>query len=138
MTSPQTPSKVKDVFWLHAKRQVGTYPKSTEDGGKWLVFVPLSEADAVWEKISRATEEGKLGGSAKISTGLPHANVRDAGSKVICVYTYDCNDETDLKRIREELRKLGVTSEIPYKTNKKTLEGKYAVKGDRNIAKVVL
>lgn len=138
MSSKQRPSEVKDVFWLHARRKTGAYPEFTEDGGKWLVFVPIPEVDSAWDKIKRATEEGKLGGSAKVSTARAHENTRDPDSKVICVYTYDCNDEADVKRIREELRQLGITSEIPYKTDKKTLEGKYAVRGDKNIAKLVL
>jgi len=50
------------------------------------------------------------------------------------VYTYDSNDREDVMRIRTELRKVGIVSKIPYKTNKATLENKYSIKGDTKIS----
>jgi hypothetical protein len=136
--SPDTeakPSKVTGVYWLHAERQKGRYPKSTARSGKWLVFVKNENVDEVWEKIKKATEEGNLGDSAKVATAKPNPNATNSDTKVICVYTYDWADERDVKRIREQIRKLGITNKIPYKADEDTLSGKYRVKGDTRISK---
>ncbi len=132
---PLKPSEVTDSYWLGAERKIGAYPGHTENGGKWLIFVPASQIDEVWEKIKRATEEGKLGSSAKVSTAKPNPNAKDPNSKVICVYTYDWTDEKDAKRVREELRHLGIMSKIPYKADNETFSGKYANRGNTRISK---
>ncbi len=129
------PSEVKDTYWLYAERKVGTYPNANKNCGKWLIFVPITHVDDVWLKIKLATEEGKLGSSAKVSTAKPNPNSANPKKSVICVYTYDWTDEADVKRIRQELRELGITSKIPYKADIDTLEGKYANKGDKHISK---
>ncbi len=49
--------------------------------------------------------------------------------KVICVYTYDWTDEADVRRVRQELRALGITSKIPYKTDDDTNAGRYSSQG---------
>lgn len=128
------PSEVTDVYWIYAERRKGKYPKPTPRSGKWLIFVDPEDVDEVWAKIKRAVEEGRLGDSAKVSTGKPnpHATSRQ---RVICVYTYDWTDEKDVKRIREELRKLGITSKIPYKADQDTIEGKYRKMGHSKISK---
>jgi hypothetical protein len=80
-------------------------------------------------------EEGRLGGSAKVSTAKPNPLSKDPRKRVICVYTYDWTDEEDVRRIREELRKLGVVNKIPYKSDGDTLSGKYRITGHRRISK---
>ncbi len=135
VTGVPKPSEVSEAYWIGAERKKGVYPDHTENGGKWLIFVPLTQVDEVWEKIRRATEEGKLGGSAKASTARPNPNARDPNTKVICVYTYDWTDENDVKRVREELRQLGVLSKIPYKADQETYSGKYANRGNTRISK---
>ena len=135
VTDTLKPSEVIDSYWVEAERRQGVYPDHSENGGKWLVFVPLSQVDDVWEKIRCATEEGRLGGSAKISTAKPNPNARDPKTKVICVYTYDWTDEKDVKRVREELRRLGVLSKIPYKADQETYSGQYANRGNTRISK---
>lgn len=129
------PSEVTNVYWLFAERRKGKYLSHTSRGGKWLIFVPIKDIDEVWDKIKKATEEGKLGSSAKVATGRPNPNVTNPETKVICVYTYDWTDEKDVKRIREELRKLGITNKIPYKADEDTLSGKYRITGHRSISK---
>jgi hypothetical protein len=91
--------------------------------------------DDVWEKIKRATEEGRLGGRVKVATAKPNPNAVNPDKRVICIYTYDCEDEEDVKRVRQELRKLGITGKIPYKTDKATLRGRYQIRGDKKISK---
>lgn len=129
------PSTVTDVYWIYAYRKKGNYPQPSDNCGKWLVFVPDKEVDEVWEKIRSATQEGKLGLASKVATAKGSSLASGSTSKVICVYTYDWTDRKDVTRIREELRKLGITNKIPYKTDKDTLSGKYRRKGDTRISK---
>jgi hypothetical protein len=129
------PSEITDTYWIDAIRKKGKYPKATQKGGKWLVFVDIKNVDEVWAKIKKATEEGKLGSSAKVATAKPNPNATDIETKVICVYTYDWTDEIDVKRIREELRELGITNKIPYKSDEDTLSGKYRMRGHARISK---
>jgi len=146
----QNPSEATDWYWIFASRKKGEYPRSddwvfalggtgrrpecTPRGGKWLIFVNVKDVDEVWAKIKKATEEGRLGAETKVSTVKPKPT--DIGYKkgehVICVYTYDWNDEKDVRRIREELRKLGITNKIPYKADE---DGRYAARGHKRISK---
>ena len=80
--------------------------------GKWLVFVTSDKVDNLWEKIVRSTLAGTLGISAKVST----RDKKNSSSRhVICVYTSDYRSMTDVNRVREGLRQLGVKGRIGYK-----------------------
>src|SRR6478672_8821554 len=127
------PSQETDVPWLGAQRRKGTYPETTNRSGKWLIFVPREQIDNIWLIIKEATEEGILGNTAKVSTASSNPNSTEPNNNVICVYTYDWADEQDVRRIREELRKLGITQKIPYKTNEATRSGQYRVRGHQKI-----
>lgn len=129
------PSEVHEVFWIIAKRKLGEYPLTSPQSGKWLIFVPNSQIDEIWKLIKQATEEGNLGGSAKVSTMRPNANSNDESKKVICVYTYDWTDEEDVMRVRGALRALGHTQKLAYKSDQATMEGKYQVSGHSRISK---
>lgn len=129
------PSEVAEVYWIYAIRKKGDYPKPTTRSGKWLIFIDNKDVDEVWAKIKKATEAGKLGDSSKVATAKPNSNATNPNTKVICVYTYDWNDENDVRRLREELRKLGITNKIPYKTDEDTLAGKYQIMGNKKISK---
>lgn len=131
----EKPSEVTEVYWIYAMRKKGEYPKSTVNSGKWLIFVDKNDVDRVWNTIKQATEDGLLGDSSKVATAKPNTLATDPNKKVICVYTFDWTDEEDVKRIREELRKLGITNRIPYKADEDTLSGKYQVMGHRRISK---
>ena len=128
------PTKEKREYWLSAERKVGSYPEHTDRGGKWLIFVPSGAVDGVWQKVKRAVEEGKLGSAAKVSTAKPNPNSTDSSRHVICVYTYDADDEADIRQIRSSLRQLGVTNKISYKTDDATFQGKYRKSGDKRIS----
>jgi hypothetical protein len=82
--------------------------------------------DEWWSEIKAATESGLLGDSAKMATMRPNPNAVSKDAKVICVYTYDVDDDADRNRIRQALRDLGVTWKIPYKTDAATYAGKYS------------
>ena len=127
------PSKTTSVFWISARNKVGKQRRS-RNPGKWLIFISKKEIDIIWKNIKGATESGLLGESSKVSTAKSNPNSSNEKQGVICVYTYDSEDKTDVMRVREELRKLGIMQKIPYKTDKKTNEGKYIVKGDNAIS----
>lgn len=133
--SDAKPSEVTDAYWIYAERKKGRYPKPSQRSGKWLVFVDVKNIDEVWTRIKKATEEGRLGDSVKVATAKPNPNATNPDTKVICVYTYDWTDEKDIKRVREELRKLGITNKIPYKADEDTLSGKYRIRGNTRISK---
>lgn len=133
----QKPSKITSRYWLHAERRKGKYPDLTAsfNGGKWLIFIPIQQIDEIWQRIKQATEDGKLGGAAKVSTAKLNPNTKNQNTKVICVYTYDWTDKQDVKRVREELRHLRITQKIPYKADEDTFLGKYANRGETRISK---
>ncbi len=129
------PSQETSEYWIYELRKQGKYPEPTVRNGKWLIFVPVTNVDSVWGNIKKATEEGRLGDSAKVATARPNPNAVDASKKVVCVYTYDWTDKEDVMRIRAELRALGITSKIPYKSDEDTDKGKYRVAGHTRISK---
>ena len=135
LTWPEAPPpmSITAEFWVYARRK-GKIAKPSERSGKWLVFVDKSKADELWEKVARATTEGRLGPSAKCGTARPNPNAPNPMETVICVYTPNFDDREDVMRVREELRKIGVTKRIPYKLDRTTLEGRYAVRGDTRIS----
>jgi hypothetical protein len=129
------PTEVTDRQWLLARRQQGDYPEQDRNGGKWLVFMPTHLIDEVWRDIREATERGELGALAKVSTAMPNPKANDKSEKVICVYTYDYTDVEDVRRIRQVLRRLGITHKIPYKADEDTYDGRYTIKGHQRISK---
>ena len=122
-------------YWIFAQRKVGGYPAHTSRGGKWLIFVSSYSAHTMWNKIKIALEEGRLGGLAKAPTAKH--GLQSQGSKygVICVYTYDWKDRQDVERIREELRKIGITRKIPYKTDEDMERDIYRSNSSEKISK---
>jgi hypothetical protein len=125
------PSLEREAHWLWADRQVGKYPATTRRRGKWLVFRHRSQIDEWWDRIRDAVEAGRLGSSAKVSTARPSPFARNPNEHVICVYTYDGEVREDVFRVREELRRLGVTWPISYKPDSTTLAGRYHGTGVR-------
>lgn len=131
LADAERPSMHKADFWLYAERRRGTYPEATERNGKWMVFPTVAEVDGWWAIIKKATEEGRLGSSAKVATARPNSLAISDSERLICVYTYDGLDKADVMRVREELRALGVTWPISYKLDSDTLAGQYAATGAR-------
>lgn len=129
------PSQIINEYWLFAKRKQGKYPPHSENGGKWLIFIPIERIDNVWFKIKSATEAGKLGELSKVATAKLNPNAANSNTKAACVYTYDWTDEEDVMRIRQELCQLGITRKIPYKADENTDFGRYANQGTKHISK---
>jgi Bles03-like protein len=72
-------------------------------------------------------KNGKLGPGAKVATlGNPFDG--DPTRRPVIIYTADCTDEGDVRRVLVALRALGINDALPYKTDEATALGEY---GDR-------
>jgi hypothetical protein len=122
-TDPR-PSRFTGDHYLHV---AGPQPAEglVRRPGKWLIFVSRSRVDALWESVRRAVQAGRLGHAAKVSTALPDPLSPDPKKHVICVYTADEDNPTDVRRVRDALRALGITWKIPYKSDRATRAGQY-------------
>lgn len=114
------PNLETERYWLYARRKDNEYPNDSEFSGKWLIFVDYDNVNEVWKKIKKATEEGALGNVSKVSTSRKRKYHESNNQKVICVYTYNYKDESDILSIRKVLFDLGIIQEIPYKSNNQT------------------
>ncbi|MFZ2975411.1 MAG: putative phosphothreonine lyase domain-containing protein [Candidatus Moraniibacteriota bacterium] len=125
-----------NAYWIYAENKSNKYPEHTRYGGKWLLFVSAYNVNRIWMKIKKATEEGNLGGISKVATAKVNPEFPNSKVRIICVYTYDWRDENDVKRIREELRKISITRKISYKTDEDTNRGVYgATSNNKKISK---
>ena len=122
------PTDCTASWWLYAESW-RKYKKATKNSGKWCIFIEPKFIDAAWEQISDATQRGLLGGRTKCSTKKGWKG--KGNDYVIIVYTYDYKDTTDVMRIREELRELGFTKPMSYKTDADTKAKKYAGCGQK-------
>src|SRR5260370_27993747 len=50
------PSISTEDFYIRAARRTGRYPQHTDNGGKWLIFVPISAVEWVSDNITPATQ----------------------------------------------------------------------------------
>ena len=119
------PSKTTNARWIHATSP-NLEPKETSHTGKWMLFPLKEDLDTVWPKIAKATEDGLLGIAAKTSTAKPNPNSVNSAVGLICVYTYDADDVSDVKRVLEQLRALGFNDRLNYKEDEQTRLGNYA------------
>lgn len=76
--------------------------------GKWMFFKSPNQIDDYWTTIAAATSRGELGIQAKVATSSSSASSSD---RVICVYTHDCEDKDDVRRVLERLVGLGLVRE---------------------------
>ncbi|MEK6871354.1 MAG: putative phosphothreonine lyase domain-containing protein [Nanoarchaeota archaeon] len=131
------PSQITEEYWVYAiNESKNKYPESTKNCGKWMIFAYKGkELNNIWESVKKAIEKRLLGNSAKCSTSKDNENSLNKSSGVICVYTYDSHDKKDLKRIAEELFKIENVEKLFYKEDNATREGRYAIRGDKNISK---
>ncbi|HEC40966.1 hypothetical protein LCGC14_0871550 [marine sediment metagenome] len=135
--SPTNKGEEISSLQLRLKKKVEMMKNNRLRTGKWLCFVSRKRVDEMWNKIKQATEKGLLGIESKVSTAKPkNVKIRhEKDTHVICIYTYDWTDKKDVKRVRNELRKLGVINRIPYKTDEDTIKDKYTSKGSKGISK---
>ena len=121
------PSQETNRFWIYADNPNAShddichcYDPELDYSGKWLLYVRLDELDAAWELIRQSTESGRLGTQSKTSTAKTRGNY-----KVVCVYTRDCREIEDVRRVVNMLRKLGFLERLFYKENAATYAGQY-------------
>ncbi len=118
--------------WLYAEP-----PHKPElDGdrvGKWLVYLSREHVDALWAAVSREVVEGRLGVSAKVSTGSGNPLARDDASHVVIVYCADWRDIAEVRTALARLRELGVAQRLAFKRDRDTRARKYVVKGNRSV-----
>ena len=98
-----------------------------------MLFIEISRRCLV-VKIRAATESGAPGSSAKVATMKPNPNSASPDTRVICVYTYDVEDEQDCTRVRRP-SSLPSTPKIPYKTDADTYAGKYSKQAQGRVSK---
>ncbi|KAL9616545.1 MAG: hypothetical protein Q9160_008587 [Pyrenula sp. 1 TL-2023] len=92
--------------------------------GKWMLFVYAENVDEVWRKVVEATADGTLGDAAKVATLNDGDSQEDSDYgggqgqghggdevRVICVYTADCEDIEQVKRVCLRLQELGLAGE---------------------------
>ena len=87
-------------------------------GGTWLSHHDLGDpVDRAWEKIARATVEGKLGTHAKVTPCQDQEGREDMyeGNHVISVYIKDFTDKAEMLRVEKALRSLGITEIMKFK-----------------------
>jgi hypothetical protein len=126
------PRVVTDDIWtLVAEREEGAAGKEPgEYSGKWLCFIALEDAEEMWRLVEAATRAGRLGSYSALRS--PREGF---SGQVIEVHTTDWRDESEVRRVREELRKLGFRSAIPYKADSDSRSGVYGETGFRKISR---
>ena len=116
------PSEVTHAAFIAATYKGNNPQPEAKRVGKWLFFVAEKYIDDTWRNVKKAVEDGKLWKHAKVSTAW-----RSKGSVyVICVYTYDCDDENDVMKIRDHLREMGFKRAASYKSDEQTIAGIYS------------
>jgi hypothetical protein len=121
------PSEITHAAWIEAAYRGSKRMKpDTDRVGKWLFFVAEKFIDNTWQNVRKAVEGGKLWKAAKSSTAWRSRG----GQYVVCVYTYDYDDEDDVMRIRAYLREMGFNRRTSYKSDAQTKAGKYSVNTD--------
>lgn len=98
-------------------------------GGKWLIYIPRTYIDDVWENLSSNIKSGKLPYIAKASTAKDNPNSTDNNKHVICIYTPNYLFRDDVRQCRVILKNLEFKVKMYYKPNFFTGKGMYIVKG---------
>ncbi|GAW17867.1 hypothetical protein ANO14919_073340 [Xylariales sp. No.14919] len=90
--------------------------------GKWMLFCTVFEVNEVWGTIAKATANNELGIGAKVAV---KSNVDHRMERLICVYTADFSDKSEVTRVAEKLKQLGLVKDKPlyYKPDAYTYLG---------------
>jgi hypothetical protein len=108
------PSTVTNVPWIYARSRTTQFADRSKIG-KWVIFVSVQDVDKTWAVIEHATTTDRLGPASKVAT-----NYRRTPSKVICAYTNDYSDLSDVRRVLAWLRELGFNGNLSYKEDNAT------------------
>jgi hypothetical protein len=113
-----------DAFWVYVEGPGGS-DADPASVGKWMLFVPVGQADQWWDTVRNATQNGLLGIGAKVGTARRNPRATSDQTRLICVYTRDWQDQADACRVLGSLRDLGVRWRLAYKTDEATTAGVY-------------
>lgn len=69
-----------------------------------MLFCPPAEVNDVWDIIAKATANNELGIAAKVAPRPADDDFRK--DRLVCVYTADFADKTDVGRVLQKLREL--------------------------------
>lgn len=105
------PSKVPGVYWIEVKPNAEGHAMPTPRTGEFRIATDAEHVDDLWATIKQATEAGQLGYKSKVSTRPAHGQPGDT-ERMICVRTYDADDNADVERIRAALQGLGVDNAV--------------------------
>ena len=112
-TEEGNPSEVTHAAFIVAIYKGKNPQPESKRVGKWLFFVAEKYIDDTWRNVKKAVGDGKLWKQAKVSTAWRSKG----GVYVVCVYTYDCDDESDVMKIRDHLREMGFKKATSYKSD---------------------
>lgn len=116
------PSEITHAAFIVATYKGNSPQPEAKRVGKRLFFVAEKYVDDTWRNVKKAVEDGKLWKQAKVSTAWRSKG----GIYVACVYTYDCDDESDVMKIRSHLREMGFKRVASYKSDDQTHAGIYS------------
>ncbi|KAL1881363.1 hypothetical protein VTK73DRAFT_4370 [Phialemonium thermophilum] len=92
--------------------------------GKWMLFPDPEDVDAVWRIVAEATANNELGVAAKVA---PRVKETPSRARLLCVYTRDFIDKSDIGRVLRRMRELGLVKpgrrQIYYKCDAYTYLG---------------
>ncbi|MGC9780584.1 MAG: DUF1917 domain-containing protein [Candidatus Heimdallarchaeota archaeon] len=89
--------------------------------GKWMIFESPQSIDESWMKIVNAIIQSKIIASAKVSTAISKQK-----DYVICIYTDNYFNETEVMKVRNQLKELGFNRILYYKPDIYTYLGIYS------------
>ncbi|KAK8044841.1 hypothetical protein PG993_004865 [Apiospora rasikravindrae] len=73
--------------------------------GKWMIFCPVHSVNETWALVAKATANNELGIAAKVA---PRSAVDQRTERLICVYTADFSDKSDVQKVAAKLKQLGL------------------------------
>ena len=74
---------------------------------------------------------------SRVVTTKENPNATNSKMKVIYVYSYDTEDDKDVLRIREEIRKLEFENKLSYKTDRATLDESYSNRRNKKYLHII-
>lgn len=89
-----------DIFSLAQETNITT--------GKWMLFRSVERVDMTWAAVVGTTVRGELGIGAKVATDSQNEKSK---ARLICIYTRDCEDLEDVRRVVEKLVELELVTE---------------------------
>ncbi|KAF2801970.1 DUF1917-domain-containing protein [Mytilinidion resinicola] len=115
----ENPGKAKETITkrLHADRD--RLPGQIKDlaikygvlSGKWMFFPTVKDLPRMWKALAEAVTQNRLGIGAKVATDDGSAR---SDTRLICIYTYDFTDTEDVRRVLDELVRMGlVDADMP-------------------------